>query len=91
MIICKQIMHTHIHTFQLVYMHIHTYIPSPFDIVDTVKSHNHFAQFTQRIHNTTLKLRNGDDYIVKKLKGYRDSQTASKFAKNLSRIINVLF
>ena len=87
-------MHTHIHTFQLVYMHIHTYIPSPFDIVDTVKSHNHFAQFTQRIHNTTLKLRNGDDYIVgwqSKIKRLRRLPTASKFAKNLSRIINVLF
>ena len=38
-------MHTHIHTLQPVFMHIHTCIPSPIDVVDTVKSHNHFALF----------------------------------------------
>ena len=38
-------MHTRINKFQPVYMHIHTYMPSTFYVVDTVKSPNHFALF----------------------------------------------
>ena len=69
-------MHTHIHKLQLVYMDKHTYIPSPFNVVDTVKSHNHFALFIQRIMNTIPKTHMRGDFIVawQIIEGYRGSQ-----------------